>query len=76
MTDELHKVQCPDCSGVVSYSFAVVAHDGKQTALMLVASCPQCHAKGDKRSLRNFEKVDKKTLTDALEQKLPIVLLR
>lgn len=76
MDDSLAKVCCVDCSCIVSYSFVLMANNGQQTVLMLLASCPKCHTKGDKRSLRNFEKVDKNTLTEALERKLPIVLLR
>ena len=76
MFDTIGKVQCSDCKSVVSYSFALVAHDGQQSTLMLLASCPNCRKAGDERSLRKFEKVDKNTLTEALERKLPIVLLR
>lgn len=76
MDDEIRKVQCPDCSGVVDYSFILAAHDGQQSALMLLASCPNCRQGGDERSLRTFERVKPDIFVQALASKLPIVLLR
>lgn len=73
---EMRKVQCPDCHTVCEYSFVLAAHDGKKTALMLVASCSICREEGDDRSLRNFEKVEKDMLSYALDNKLPVVLLQ
>jgi hypothetical protein len=43
---------------------------------MLLAMCPRCQQKGDKRSLRNFVKVDKAVMEDALLKGMPVVLLR
>jgi len=76
MDDQPQKVQCSDCKSIVNYSFVLAANDGQQTALMLLAACPRCQQKGDKRSLRNFVKVDKTVMEDALLHGMCMVLLR
>lgn len=75
MEDSVRKVQCPDCSCVVSYSFVLAANDGNHTCLMLVASCPRCREAGDVRSVRKYEKADHDSMVFALEHKLPTMLL-
>jgi hypothetical protein len=76
MDDSIRKVSCSDCESVVDYSFVLMAFDGRNTALMLIASCPKCRKAGDERSLRKFVNASKRTLAFAMENKLPVVLLR
>ena len=72
---EVSKVKCSDCGSVVSYSFVIVAHDGKNTAFMQLASCEYCRKRGDNRSLRNFVEADRDSLVFAMSHKMPVMLL-
>lgn len=76
MKDTLSCIQCPDCGSVVPYSFVVIAHDGEQTAFMLVASCKRCRERGDNRSVRSFQGIDQEAFDFAVSHKLPVLLLK
>lgn len=76
MSAEVSLVQCSDCKSVMPYSFVVIAHDGEQTAFMLLAACKKCKERGDPRSVRCFQSIDnQESFYFATLHKLPIILL-
>ena len=75
MKDEIQIVQCPDCKRLVQYSFGILASDGKEIALMLVAGCRTCQKNGDRRSLRNFVDIGTLSVAFAMANELPLAMV-
>lgn len=75
MTDRINQVVCTDCNSVASYSFVLGAIEKGKTFFVLIAACPVCKGRGDKRSLRSMQKAEASAFAFAVEHKLPSVLL-
>lgn len=75
MTDSINKIQCPDCSQIMNYSFVLGAIEKDKTFFVLIAVCPTCKGRGDNRSLRSVQKAEASAFAYAVEHHLPAVLL-